>query len=297
MNQRDERSAARAIHITIVAYFSKAGLAVALLAVGAVTALTASRDAAGTPLRYRGGVRHSPEPRYQLKAKQIELALRSLREKSGFPDMHFDEDGFLNLGDRTRIAGGSAAARALLIAAVEGPRAFELESHHHSDAVAFARLGSSVLYHSQLTQARIDVFPLKVDFYDFSQLRGDREVIAAFDVGFAILHELAHGALRLRDAQEGGDELGACEQYINRIRRELGLPERQQYYAQLRSRTFAIAGRLIKQAELPFARLTNKKGQTKTEQFYLSWEAQTVGLIADQPRPKEITKDRAAWLP
>ena len=39
---------------------------------------------------------------------QAQRALESLRRKTGFMEMRFDESGFLTLGDRTRFVGASA---------------------------------------------------------------------------------------------------------------------------------------------------------------------------------------------
>ncbi|MGH9768219.1 MAG: hypothetical protein ACREAB_12355, partial [Blastocatellia bacterium] len=66
---------------------------------------------AGDPFRYRGGLRNSPGER-KLDAKQLDAVLTSLRDKAGFLEMCFDEDGFLTLGDRTKFSGGSGVARA-----------------------------------------------------------------------------------------------------------------------------------------------------------------------------------------
>ncbi|MGH9938992.1 MAG: hypothetical protein ACREAM_22360, partial [Blastocatellia bacterium] len=82
---------------------------------------------AGDPFRYSGGLRNSPGER-RLSAKQLDAMLTSLRDKAGFLEMGFDENGFLTLGDQTKFSGGSATARALLDAAVKMPHAADLES-------------------------------------------------------------------------------------------------------------------------------------------------------------------------
>jgi len=45
--------------------------------------------------------------------------------------------------------------------------------------------------------------PIEIDFADFDHLLGEKKVLEAFDLGFAILHELCHAALELRDPAEG----------------------------------------------------------------------------------------------
>ena len=254
------------------------------IAIAAFCALFPSLIAAsGDPFRYRGGLRNSPENR-KLKPKQLDAVLNSLRGKAGFLEMRFDENGFLTLGDRTKFIGGSASARALLTAAVEMTHAVDLECHNHSSQVAFGRLATPIAYQRLSTGTKIDVYPLEIDFSDLVQLRGDRVALAAFDLGFVILHELGHAALGLRDASGDAAGLGECEEFINRIRRELGLPERQTYMAQVSAVPASTTAQLsTRQAKLIFARAIEKQGQLKLEKFDLKWDAPRVGPIRDTP--------------
>ncbi len=236
---------------------------------------------AGDPFRYRGGLRNSPGER-RLDAKRLDAVLKSLRDKAGLLEMRFDENGFLALGDQTKFSGGSATARALLDAAATMTLAVDLESHLYSYKVAFARLGEPLAYLHHSSGAKIDVFPLEIDFSDFSKLRGDSQALAAFDLGFVILHELGHAALGLRDATGDAQGLGECEALINRIRRELNLPERQTYVAQTyMSAIFTATRASTRLAELVFAREVEKQGRTRIEKFNLRWEALTVGPITE----------------
>lgn len=230
------------------------------------------------PLRYIGGVRNSPGPR-RLNSKQQSLVLKSLREKTGLADLLFDKDGFLHAADPLRYIGGSAAARDLLLAALASDQAFDLEAHPRAPHVAFARLGPATSYQSRLTGAQIDVAPVELDFDDFSHLRGDKHAIAAFDIALVILHELAHGVLGLRDVRGESDPLGECEAYINIIRRELNLPERQHYFARVIERTSVMSRSLVQQAELKFAGTPAQNKGRKREEFLLVWEAIQVGRI------------------
>jgi len=240
---------------------------------------------AGDPFRFRGGLRNDPGER-RLNAKQLNTALISLRGKAGFLEMCFDEDGFLTLGDQMRFSGGSATARALLVAAVKMPNAVVLKSYSDSSHVAFARLAMPVSYlHYPPGKKgkKIDVFPLEIDFSDLSELRGDKQALAAFDVGFWILHELGHAALGLRDASSDPKGLGECEGLINRIRRELNLPERQTYVAEIYSSQSFTPYRSTRLAELVFARAIEKQGRMQIERFNLRWVASKVGPIANTP--------------
>lgn len=233
--------------------------------------------------RYQGGLRNSPGSQ-KLNPKRLQQVLKSLQEKTGWMEMGFDEQGFLTLGDRSKFNGGSAAARALVAGAVAAGAAIDLESYDHSPLIAFARLATPTVYHSFQTGDSINVLPIQLDFSDFSKLRGDSKAVSAFDVGFVILHELGHAVLGLTDATEGNDEPGECEKYINQIRRELNLPERQNYLAHVISITPIMTQKTTQQAELFFTQsMENQSG--KINRLKLSWEAQSVGPIKPPPAP------------
>jgi hypothetical protein len=258
-------------------------LAAALLLL--CVAAEAVRAEVGTdPFRYRSGVRNGGG-RLGLSAGRLSVVAESLRAKTGFLELRFDEDGFLTLGDRARLGGGSAAARDLVAAAVDGLKAFVLEDHHASRQVSFARLAAPVIYQSRATGQRVERQSVLLDFGDFKGLRGDKDVLAAFDVGFAVLHELAHGALNLSDAASPADEPGDCETYVNRVRRDLGLPERMRYQAQARVSTGSF-GLNDYRSELPFARRVSKGGKSKIQHRYLTWSTAAVGG-SPAPRPAD----------
>ena len=236
-------------------------------------------SAAGDPLRYRGGMRNSPGP-HKLNQQQLDAVLKSLRDKTGFREMSFDGNGFLKLGDPTNYIGGSEAARSLILLAVGSEKAIDLESEDRSPAVAFARLSSPVIYQSRATNDKIEVFPLVIDFTDFPKLRGDKKVLAAFDIGFVILHELGHAVLSLRDNIDDSEGPGECEEFVNSIRRELNLPERQNYIA----RAYKV-GLMNSQGQIERAELFFAHSGVKPQKYSLSWEAQLVGPIRRGPLP------------
>jgi len=238
--------------------------------------------APGDPARPQAGLRNSSGSR-RLSASQLQKALESLRHKTGFLEMRFDESGFLTLGDRTRFAGGSATARELLIATVDGRVAIELEAHDNSSHIAFAHITAGTVYTNFRTGARIEARQAQLDFSDFAELRGEPEVIAAFDLGFAILHELVHGVCGLRDAVSEMNELGACDEMINRMRRELNLPERQGYSARTQAVLSSPVG-ATRWAELVFARERLESGRAGIERFYLRWDAKRVASATQTKR-------------
>jgi hypothetical protein len=245
--------------------------------------LQSIREAAGKisdPMRYRGGIRNSTTDR-KLNAKQLDLVLKSLREKTGFLEMGFDEDGFLNIGDRMKFEGGSATARSLITAAIECDRAIDLESHDYSSIVAFARLARPVVYQNRSSGAAIEVYPMELDFNDFKKRRGDKRVLAAFDIGFIIMHELGHAVLNLSDKLERLNDVGECEDYINRIRRELNLPLRLNYIAQTFKSPLTLTSTSGQMAELIFAQSPDNRANSKEQKFYLRWEANAVGPVRE----------------
>lgn len=229
--------------------------------------------------RFRAGLRNAPGPE-QLSVKQLQQVLQSLRDKTGWQKLFFDDETFLVCPEPEVFNGGSAAARRLLWAALNSTEAYDLEAHQSSRAVTFARLAPATDFESRRTGAKISAYPLQIDFVDFQHLRGDGPALKAFDIGLVVLHELGHAVWHLRDAMHAEDEPGECETYINQIRRELQLPERQNYLARVRPGTLNITAGTRMIAELFFARATGKPGQGKQDRFLLQWEAETVGTIS-----------------
>ncbi len=279
-------SALHSIYGPIRARYAQAVLALALLC--SLTPVVFSEPDA--PLRYRPGLRNSSGSQ-RLNERQLQAVLDSLRHKTSFLEMGFDESGFLTLGDRARIAGGSATARALIVAAVDGTRGFELESHYRSPHIAFARLAIGHIY-EEVNGARIEVTPLQLDFTDFAHLSGNREALAAFDPGIAVLHELGHGVLDLKDAVGDATQPGECDEHVNRMRRELELPERQHYSPRLRMVGARGLAGMIAEAELLFVRTGNGSGRAKAEKYYVRWEVEKVSNLTITSSRKE----RAALL-
>jgi hypothetical protein len=228
--------------------------------------------------RFRAGLRNSTGNR-SLKPLQLRLLETSLREKTGFQELHFDEAGFLVTGNRTCITGGSATARELITATIDGQTAFELEAWNFASQIAFACLSTSTVHISLQRQTRIQARQIQLDFADFTELRGDSEVVSAFDVGFAVLHELVHGVLGLRDTVGEANQLGECDALINRMRRELCLPERQGYTARVQQTLSGTGSRTL--AELIFTRERINASRRSLEQLYLRWEAKRVARLTN----------------
>ncbi len=228
-------------------------------------------------IAYRGGIRNS-NGQYRLESKYQGLLLAGLQKKTGFTELHFDDSDYLVIGHEESFMAGSAAARKLLKAAIEGKTLFNLESHNRSANINFARLERSFIFRNMATSEEIEVRPLIIDFSDYDHLIGDRDVRHSFDLGINFLHELGHGVYHLRDAVDDPEELGDCENFVNTIRRDLGLPERQKYMARI-YKSGMPAGSITQRAELPFTRTKEKNGNLKTETVFLTWETGKVGAV------------------
>jgi hypothetical protein len=116
-------------------------------------------------------------------------------------------------------------------------------------------------------------FVVLIDFADFLQILGDDEARAAFNVGWGFLHELDHVVADSKDAAEQ-ERLGECETHINAMRREIGLPQRVDYFFTESSlRTDPNFGaRLVR---LAFEQYDRNKMRTK--RYWLIWDSTAVG--------------------
>ncbi len=244
---------------SLAAHCMQAAFILALVCALKSTAPAATKD----ELCFRGGLRNSTSQ--PLSASQLQTLLESLRHKTGLAEMRFDENGFLTTDGHTHIEGGSGVARELILSTVHGNRTFEMERHDGSPGVAFAQLVP--MEYKEGNQIRHRVGLIQIDFADFTRLEGSPEVLDAFDPGIAVIHELVHGILGLRDAVGSKTQLGECDEYVNRIRRELDLPERQHYSPQVTQLTLA---KRVLLAQVSFVRTSDRR------RFHLMWEVGSV---------------------
>jgi hypothetical protein len=235
----------------------------------------AAYSAANQVVRFRPGLFNSSSR--PLTARQLQILLEGLRQKTGLLELRFEADGFLQAGDRTHIAGGSATARALVLAAIDGRDCFKLENHYLSPMVGFAQIRSTEDFYDA-AGVKHEGWHVEFDFHDFSQLRGGAPAIAAFDPVMHLLHELGHGVLKLSDTVSQTDPLGDCERHINKIRRELGLPERQSYYTQNTYVVMPGSTAHALRAELIFVQA--EAGKSDGKKFSLFFNAERVALAA-----------------
>lgn len=219
--------------------------------------------------RLDGRERISLERRQHLETK--------LRQITGLLDLNFQEDGVLQL-NHANSSSGSKSARALLERAVQGKNVIVIEDTSRRPDVIFARVVAT-RGASQTSQ----IYLVQIDFVDFEFLMGDGPALKAFDVGWALLHELDHV---VEDSEDSGlrDEVGECETHINRMREECNLPLRAGYFHTLlpRSNETEFASKFVR---LPFVQKTTNK----QKRYWVMWDAGVVGGLEDHRPSLSLT--------
>lgn len=202
---------------------------------------------------------------------RTELLVR-LRAISGWSDMRFDNHGALRWTNED-FTGGSKSARELLIQAELGNDLIVLEDASSRSDVAFCRVVPGRWLAQE--QPKIRAFVVLIDFDDFHQISGDQQARAAFDVGWAVLHEMHHVVKDSEDAQSIA-EVGACERDINTMRFELGLPMRATYYFS------PLPAKVNPEFQSRLVRLAFEKHDAtanRTRRYWLVWDAMSVGGV------------------
>lgn len=206
------------------------------------------------------GVWLSDETQYKPSGARAEELMRSLRRITGFGELHFAKDGSLATG--AAQSEGSATARWILSCARSSGSVFIIEDHSGSPSVNFGQLNEGLRYEDTITGLRLAVWRVRLDFNDFREMQASREVRDSFDIGFTALHELLHG-LGYKDATSV-DELGECEETLNRARAELELPLRDQYFGDaLRMARHFISVRLRFRSNAPRASANPTRARTQ----------------------------------
>ena len=194
------------------------------------------------------------------KKHEARLVL-SLRRITGLSALQFTSDGWLNLGDLSKAVGGSAEARRILMGTLSTNATYIVEDYSGSSSVTFGQAEREQVYDSR-NGNKSQVWRLRLDFDDFQQMGAPADVRAAFDEGFTFFHELLHG-LGYQDTSRN-QELGACEEIVNRLRSEMGLPLRDEYFWE----TWRITDKLTS-VRLRFRSPAGKKSSSRAH--YLSF--------------------------
>ena len=245
---------------SIVFRIIRAGWPVAILLLPAVNVLAQATD---TRVVYLADLTNNHRQELTQKLQKI----------TGWSDLEFDRDGTLRKGDRQAV-GGSAQARQLVATAMSVGKTIVIEDASRDPEVVFARVLPARWKHHVSNSGA--VFVIQIDFADFRHVMGDRLVLQAFDVGWVVLHELDHIVNDSIDATHSG-ETGECEEQINRMRRELNLPERGDYFFNLMStnRDSLFAARFVRLAfKVDLGRVTKS--------YWLMWDANLVGGLEEK---------------
>ncbi len=243
-----------------------AGRIIFACVLGCLILLIQTRSAAAaTPVA--AGIWCSDEDDHRLgdlNKKQLESSLRRI---TGFQGLRFGEDNSLSLGDLNSPSGGSSSARQILFCLLSSGKSFIIEDHSGSESINFGQMDEGTQYEDQSIQLKIEIWRVRLDFEDFREMAAGREVRKSFDAGFTMLHELLHG-IGFKDA-EHEDEIGECEELINRARVDLGLPVREQYFGDpVQLAPNAISVRLRFRAESKASK-ANSDGRTQYLFFIL----------------------------
>lgn len=207
------------------------------------------------------------------QARRDELAAK-LRKITGWSDLRFDPGGVLRLGSTDPIR-GSQSAREFLAKVNFGTHLVVLEDASERADVAFSRV---IPGRWKQASDGPPAFVVQIDFSDFEHVIGDLRALQAFDVGWALLHELDHIVNDSRDATSL-DDAGECENHINHMRRECDLPERADYFFTFLplAKDTAFITRLVR---LAFDQEQTAAGKKK--RYWLVWDAKLVGGLDDQ---------------
>lgn len=204
--------------------------------------------------------------REELATAHRDVLAEKLQAITGL-QIAFDERGALRVISN-KAAGGSSAARQLVSKALSGPGMIVLEDASKRQDVVFSQ-AAKWNHHASKTPVSV----VLIDFADFEHLFGNREALSAFNVGWAFLHELEHVVNDSADTQTA-NEPGGCENHINIMREECGLPLRAEYFYNF------FPNPQHGQFRTRFVRLAfdqKDAASNKLHRYWLMWDAMIVG--------------------
>ena len=212
--------------------------------------------------------------REELASTRREVLADKLREITGLT-IEFDLAGALRLSSSS-VRDGSETARSLISKALSGTNVIILEDASDRQDVVFSRVVPARWKHHAAEMP--PTFVVLIDFSDFDHLLGDQEALKAFNVGWAFLHELDHVVNDSPDSVTE-NEAGECEDHVNIMRRECGLPLRTDYFFTLFPHTDRSEFRTR------FVRLAFEQDDAirkKHQRYWVMWDATIVGGLPGQ---------------
>jgi hypothetical protein len=238
------------------------------LASACVVVFTATLFASSAPGSVVARDNLSPAHRADLTTK--------LRTITGWQELSFNDEGFLQVsGEKSQS--GSRAARELIESAIEGKQIIVIEDASSRSDVAFCRVVPG-RWIGAVSRPE-PVYVVLVDFTDFGRVMGDDEARAAFNVGWGFLHEIDHIVNDSQDPQGASESAGDCEDHINQMRSEIGLPVRADYFFSPLP-TSTDPNFMTRLVRLSF--VEKKNGSAKGKRYWLVWDAALVGGWTEQ---------------
>lgn len=220
--------------------------------------------------------------RDSVSSSHREELTQRLRAITGWSALDFDRDGALQITS-PNVDTGSRSARDLLNRAVSGERVILFEDASSRKDVVFCRVVLGKFVSEPAIDA--DVYIVLIDFDDFRQVIGDKQARSAFDVGWAVLHEIDHVVQNSQDPQHD-TSAGDCESHINKMRSELGLPVRNSYFFSFLplKNDANLVSRFVR---LGFEQVHTTS--TKKKRYWLVWDAAIVGGLNEDCAETAIT--------
>ena len=215
------------------------------------------------------------------QTRRSELA-NKLRTITGWRELEFDKSGSLRTGENEAV-GGSDTARNLLSKALSGPNILILEDASNRPDVVFCKVIPGRWKDKSSSQVP-PVHVVLIDFADFDHLMGDRPALSAFDPAWGLLHEIDHVIENSADSDKLG-RAGHCEDHLNQMRRELGLPERSEYFFTFFPQT-EFSGFSTRYVRLAFDQKDASSG--KQRRYWLIWDATLVGGLNESKQIAEL---------
>jgi len=208
--------------------------------------------------------------RYEVSSEKRESLSQKLRVITGWADLKFDNEGFLQLNGGN-FSNGSSTARAFLIKALTDKNLMLIEDASNRKDVVFCHVIKGRW--TKDAEKKSPVYIIQIDFADFDQVIGDKKVLASFNEAWGFLHEVSHVVNDSVDAAHT-NEVGECEAFINIMRRECGLAERAKYFHTLLHLTIGnpFSPNLVR---LGFDLKQENSGKKK--RYWLVWDANIVG--------------------
>lgn len=211
---------------------------------------------------------HSIVVRPEMSPIKRAVLVKKLQTITGWNNLNFDDEGFLHLENSAPL-NGSATAREFLTKASTDKHLIVIEDASNRKDIVFCNVVEGRWVNDDVKKPV--VYVIQIDFADFDCLIGDKKVLASFNEGWGLLHEISHVVNDSADAVHKND-LGECEAFINIMRRECGLAERAEYF-----HTF-YPNNTISEFTTKLVRLAFDLQDTKKKKrYWLIWDANLVG--------------------